>query len=59
MNPIKDAVAGAADYGWIPGVMTLAFLLFFVAWVLWAWWPSNRQLMEAAARLPLDDGDES
>ncbi|MDP2311642.1 MAG: cbb3-type cytochrome c oxidase subunit 3 [Pseudomonadota bacterium] len=56
MNPVKDAAATAA-LGWAPGLMTAAFLLFFVGWTLWAWWPSNRANMEAAARLPLDDGD--
>lgn len=56
MNPIKDAVA-AAELGWVPGVMTAAFLLFFIGWTVWAWWPSNRARMDAAARLPFDDGE--
>ncbi len=58
MNPVRDAAATAA-YGWLPGAMTVAFLVFFVAWAVWAYLPSNRARLEAAGRLPLDDGDET
>ena len=56
MNPIKDAVAGS-ELAWTSGVMTAAFLLFFVGWAVWAWWPGNRASLDAAARLPFDDGE--
>lgn len=55
MNPVRDAAA-TAELGWVAGVMTAAFLLFFVAWTVWAYWPGNRARLEAAARLPFDDG---
>lgn len=41
--------------GVLAGVMTAFFLFFFFGWAAWAWWPGNRGLMDAAARLPLDD----
>ena len=45
-----------ADFsGLLAGTMTGVFLLFFLGWAAWAWWPGNRSMMEAAARLPLDD----
>lgn len=56
MNPVRDAVEAAA-YGWVPGVMTVGFLVFFIAWTIWAYHPANRTRLEAAGRLPFDDGD--
>jgi cbb3-type cytochrome oxidase subunit 3 len=47
----------AAAYGWVPGVMTVGFLVFFIAWTIWAYHPANRARLEAAGRLPFDDGD--
>lgn len=41
--------------GQVMGVMTVAFLICFTGWAAWAWWPSNRANMDAAARLPLED----
>jgi cbb3-type cytochrome oxidase subunit 3 len=57
MNPIYDAAADNTTLGWLMGLLTVASTLFFVGWVIWAWWPSNRANMEAAARLPLEDDD--
>jgi cbb3-type cytochrome oxidase subunit 3 len=57
MNPIFKAAADSLSGGWVMGLMTLVFLGFFVAWTVWAWLPRNREKMEAAARMPLDDGD--
>lgn len=59
MNHITQAVASTASLGWVAGVMTAVFLLFFIGWTAWAWWPSNRARMDAAARLPFDDTDSS
>jgi cbb3-type cytochrome oxidase subunit 3 len=42
---------------WIGGVSTVLFLSTFVAWAIWAWLPSRRDAMDAAARLPFDDTD--
>ncbi len=50
--------AQAAAQAWMGAGLTTAFLLFFSAWVLWAYWPANRARMEANARIPFD-GDES
>lgn len=55
MNPVFHAAAEAAEYGWLMGVMTAAFLATFLGWTWWAWRPKNRPMMEAAANLPFDD----
>lgn len=52
------ADAQAAAQAWMGTGLTLSFLLFFLGWALWAYWPSNRALMEAHGRIPFDDGDE-
>jgi cytochrome c oxidase cbb3-type subunit IV len=39
------------------GIITAALLVLFVAGWLWAWSPSRREEFDAAARLPLADGD--
>ncbi len=57
MNPVFRAAAESIPNGWILGVMTVLFLTTFVAWTVWAWLPNNRARLEAAARLPLDEGD--
>lgn len=57
MNPIFQTAAESAELGWVMGGATIVFVLGFVAWTLWAWHPSNRAAMDAAARLPLDDGE--
>lgn len=57
MNPVFHAAGQTADLGWLMGVMTVVFIGFFIAWTLWAWAPSNREAMEAAARLPLEELD--
>ena len=59
MNPVFRAAAETIPNGWIMGVTTLFFLATFLGWAIWAWLPQNRSRLEAAARLPLDDGDPS
>lgn len=56
MNPVIEAAERGLTQGWLMGVMTIVFFAFFVAWTLWAWWPSNKETLDAAARMPLDDG---
>ncbi|MDP2307286.1 MAG: cbb3-type cytochrome c oxidase subunit 3 [Pseudomonadota bacterium] len=51
------ADAQAAAQSWMGAGLTTSFLLFFLGWVLWAYWPSNRARMESHARIPFD-GDE-
>jgi cbb3-type cytochrome oxidase subunit 3 len=41
------------------GVSMLLFLVCFLGWAVWVYLPVNRARLEAAARLPLDDGDAS
>ena len=59
MNPVRQAAAEAAGLGWVMGVSMLIFVVGFTGWVVWAWLPANRARLEAAARLPFDDGDAS
>lgn len=54
---IKLAAAQSTDLGWLMGVMTVVFATVFVGWGVWAWMPSRRSAMEAAANLPFE-GDE-
>jgi cbb3-type cytochrome oxidase subunit 3 len=60
MNPVinqaKEVLAASAAEGTLMGVMTIVFLGFFVGWAVWAWLPANKGNMDAAARMPLDDG---
>ena len=55
MSQVAHEVMFADSSGLLAGIMTGVFLLFFLGWAAWAWWPGNRSMMEAAARLPLDD----
>jgi cbb3-type cytochrome oxidase subunit 3 len=55
MNPAFRAAAESAQLGWVMGAMTVLFLVLFVGWALWAWHPANRDAMNAAAALPLDE----
>ncbi|GDX81394.1 hypothetical protein LBMAG42_32050 [Deltaproteobacteria bacterium] len=54
---IKGAAAQSTELGWLLGVMTIVFASVFVGWAVWAFLPSRRAAMEAAANLPLE-GDE-
>lgn len=56
MNPVFSAASQAAQLGWVMGLTTLLFMTCFVGWTVWAWRPSKRADMEAAAHLPFDDG---
>ncbi|MEZ4319934.1 MAG: cbb3-type cytochrome c oxidase subunit 3 [Myxococcota bacterium] len=54
MTVLKEGAAGA-HLGEVMGVMTVVFMAVMAAWVLWTWWPSRRELLEAASRLPLEE----
>jgi cbb3-type cytochrome oxidase subunit 3 len=54
MTVLKEGAA-MAQMGWVMGVMTVAFMGAMTAWVVWAWWPSNKASMEQAAMLPLEE----
>lgn len=55
MSQLVSQATFADMSGPLMGVMTAVFLLFFFGWAMWAYAPSNRALMKAAANLPLDD----
>lgn len=40
------------------GLMTILFLVVFLGWALWAWHPANRDRMQRAAAMPLEDEPE-
>ncbi|MCA0395746.1 MAG: cbb3-type cytochrome c oxidase subunit 3 [Proteobacteria bacterium] len=43
----------------ISGIVTAILLLTFVGGWIWAWSPKRRSDFDAAARLPLNDDEES
>jgi len=47
--------AETAQLGELLGFTTLFFLLVMVGWIVWAWAPSRREALDAAANLPLED----
>lgn len=59
MNTVIHHAAETVQLGNLLGVTTVAFTLFFAAWALWSWAPSNRARLDRYARLPLDDGDSN
>ncbi len=54
MMVIKDAAAEATTLGWLLGSMTIVFFSVFCGWAVWAFLPSRKAAMEAAANLPLE-----
>ena len=55
MNEVTHVAAASHTLEWLGTTMTVAFFAFFVGWIVWAWWPSNRARLDAMARIPLDD----
>ena len=45
------------DTGTLAGIATAALLLTFLGVVAWAWSGRRKRDFDAAARLPLDDGE--
>ena len=43
----------------LAGIVTLVWMLAFVAVWIWAWNPQRKADFEEAARLPLDEGKEN
>jgi cbb3-type cytochrome oxidase subunit 3 len=58
MNHVLQDAATNVTTGWITGVATATFILFFVGWVWWAWNPKHKAELDEAARLPLDNGGD-
>ena len=42
----------------IAGIVTAILLALFIAGWIWAWSPKRKADFDAAAKLPLDDGDD-
>jgi len=55
MTVLKEGAA-MAQMGWIMGAMTVAFMTAMIGWVVWTWLPSRKAAMDAAARMPLEEG---
>jgi len=45
------------DNGTLFGVLTAVMLAIFVGGWIWIWRPSQRAVLDAASRLPLDETD--
>ena len=57
MNTVLKEGATWVEHGWVMGVMTALFLVFFIGWTWWAYSKDNREKFEEAGRLPLTTGD--
>lgn len=57
MNVLQEG-ARAAPYGWVLGVVTIVFMVAFVAWIWWLFARKNRRRFDEAANLPFSNGDE-
>jgi cytochrome c oxidase cbb3-type subunit 4 len=44
--------------GWLAGLVTVFFIVWFVGWTWWAFSPKNKEKFEEAARMPLSDGGD-
>lgn len=58
MNTLLRAAQESVQLGWLLGLMTVVFLVVFLAWVWWACHPANAELMEEASMMPFTDGGE-
>jgi len=45
----------AANYGLLKQLWVLWFFLLFAGIVAWAFWPGNKQRLEAQGRIPLEN----
>ncbi len=59
MNTLLREAAGSVQGGWILGLVTVLFILSFLWWLWYAYAPAHKEMMEEAARMPLDDGGGS
>ena len=59
MNPVLTAAAESISLGWLMGIMTVFFLVAFMAWVWWAYTPRHKAMLDEAAMLPFSDGEET
>jgi len=54
MTVLKEGAA-MAEMGTLMGFTTALFIAVTVAWTLWAYWPSRKAEMDAAALLPFEE----
>jgi len=59
MNPVLELAAESVRLGWLLGIMTIFFLVAFLAWVWYAYTPKHKALMDEAAMMPFAEGDET
>ena len=59
MTALFHQAADSYQFLWASAAMTALFVAVFLGWTAWAFWPSRKQAMEEAARMPLDDGGEA
>ena len=59
MKPVYNRAGETVSGMWVMGVMTAAFLGFFVGWAVWAYHPAHKDDMDRASLMPFDDGDAS
>ncbi|HMV67541.1 MAG TPA: cbb3-type cytochrome c oxidase subunit 3 [Myxococcota bacterium] len=57
MNPVTEAAAQQASYGWLMSGITALFFVMFMMWTWYAYRPANRARHDEAARLPLQDDE--
>lgn len=58
-TPIIHAARELVQGGALMGFMTVFFLLFFVAWTLWAYNPNRKHELDEAAQMPFSDGGDA
>jgi len=59
MNTLLKDAAESVGMGWLLGMMTVVFLVIFLAWVWYAYRPKHRALMEELGRMPFTDGGDA
>jgi cytochrome c oxidase cbb3-type subunit 4 len=59
VNPLLREAAESISLGWLAGLVTAFFIVWFIAWTWWAFSPKNKKKFEEAARMPLSDGGDS
>ena len=59
MNPVLELAAESVSLGWLMGIMTVFFLVAFLAWVWWAYTPKHKAMLDEAALLPFSEGEET
>lgn len=59
MNDVFRTAAQHVSHGWVLGVTTVLFVAVFAFWAWYALRPAHKQMLDDAARLPLNDGGDA